>query len=159
MLLGESVNEGNLLDYGTLLDLVYARMEHDEDEPMLTPYAPAEIAYGCRPSGMQPTEWALPTPLKQGLLDWFTAPDFDIPKETEMSALVYTFIARRQGILEDVRERDETPRDRQKTRYDAGVTGQTFHPGQAVMLEDSTAEASEAEAKGEGEGNADLNVS
>lgn len=39
-LMGETVNEGNLLDYGTLLDLIYAEMESDEDGPVLAPLPP-----------------------------------------------------------------------------------------------------------------------
>lgn len=37
---GETVNEGNLLDYGTLLDLIYAGMETEGDIPVLTPLPP-----------------------------------------------------------------------------------------------------------------------
>lgn len=101
-------------------------------------YLLVEIAFGYKPSDMQPTEQVLLTPSKQDLLDWFTVPDFDIPYDSEIALLVYTFIARRQGVLEDVQERDDTRRDRQKTRYDAGISSQTFYLGQAVMLEDTS---------------------
>ncbi|GIZ41288.1 hypothetical protein CKM354_000459900 [Cercospora kikuchii] len=61
-------------------------------------HSPAEIAFGCRPSDMAPTEWALPTPSKQDLVEWMTAPDFDLPRVTEMGLLVYKFMAARQAI-------------------------------------------------------------
>lgn len=40
-----------------------------------------------------------------------------------MGGLLYAFMAKRQGLLEDVQVRDEARRDQQKTRYDQGVTG------------------------------------
>ncbi|KAK4624378.1 hypothetical protein CLAFUR4_06066 [Fulvia fulva] len=48
-------------------------------------------------------------------------------------------MATRQELLEDVQHNDTLRRERQKTRYDRSITADTtFHPRQAVMLEDTS---------------------
>lgn len=92
-------------------------------------YSLAELAFRCKGSNIAPTEQALPTPSKKEFINQILVLDFDLPIPIDFTLIVYQFIAKRQAIYDNARERDEVRRDRQKTRYNTSITGQTFYPG------------------------------
>ncbi len=101
-------------------------------------FSPCEIALGCQLQDMGPMEWSLPTQQKLALQHWIARPEFDVPADEDMATLVLMFIARRQRVQERTFEADKARRERQKERYDRGVTGKAFYPGQLVMMYDTS---------------------
>lgn len=103
-------------------------------------FSPKEIIFGTRPSMLLDLEAKYPTVKRSSVLDWIKDSAFNLPKDEEMAWTIWSFVTRREAIREDAQAKDSESKDRMKVRYDRSVRKNSFYPGEAVMLYDTTLE-------------------